>query len=116
MSSSASSTDPRRARHSFRPRHSRAERIVARVLVAALVGSHPLAASAGGEFGDADSATFDSSQVTLDNSQAGRTTFTIDSRRATIGWENLRQPENNRLEFDFTNGGGRGPSVVGPQS
>ena len=112
MSFSASFIEARRARLSSRPRHSRAERVVARVLIAALVGGHPLAASAGGEFRDADSATFDSSRVTLDNSRAGETLFTIDARKATIGWENLRQPANNRLEFNFTSGGGRGSSVL----
>ncbi|MEZ4278805.1 MAG: hypothetical protein R3F21_04200 [Myxococcota bacterium] len=112
MSSSASSTDRRRASVSSRPRHSRAERVVARLLIAALVGSHPLAASAGDELSDADSAVFDPSRVSLDNSRAGETLFTIDARKATIGWENLRQPANNRLEFNFTNGGGRGSSVL----
>ena len=93
-------------------RHSRAERVVAHLLVAALISTHPLAASAGDEFNDANSASFDHGSVALDNQQAGRTIFTIGSDRTTIGWQDLRQPENNRLEFNFTNGGGRGASVL----
>jgi filamentous hemagglutinin family protein len=110
MSSSASSTENRPTEP--RSRHSRGERVVARLLVAALVSTHPLSAAAGDEFTDANSATFDPGQVSLDNSQAGRTTFTIGVDRTTIGWQELHQPGNNRLEFDFTNGGGRGSSVL----
>ncbi|MEZ4333986.1 MAG: hypothetical protein R3F35_19710 [Myxococcota bacterium] len=104
MSSSASSTNG----HAGRPdagRHALAERLVARILVAALVVGHPLSAGAGSEFSDADRATFDASQVRLDNSQAGQTTFTIDAKKAAIGWDQLQQPADNRLEFRFTNGG-----------
>lgn len=78
---------------------------MARLLIAVLVVGHPLSAGAGSEFGDADHTTFDASKVTLDNQQAGRTTFTIDARRASIGWQDLQQPEDNRLEFRFTQGG-----------
>ncbi len=116
MSSSASSTDQKRGaapiriaestalptRHS---RHTRSKRILARLLVATLISSHPLAAYAGDELSDANNTNFDQGHVTLDNQQAGRTTFTIDTNRTTIGWQDLQQPENNRLEFNFTNGG-----------
>ena len=108
MSSSASSISSAQGPS----RHGRIERAVARVLVAALVSAHPLSASAGDEFSDANSASFDRGSVALDNQQAGRTTFTIGSDRTTIGWQDLQQPENNRLEFNFTNAGGRGASVL----
>ena len=108
MSSSASSISSAQGPS----RHGRIERAVARVLVAALVSAHPLSASAGDEFSDANSASFDRGSVALDNQQAGRTTFTIGSDRTTIGWQDLQQPENNRLEFNFTNGGGQGASVL----
>ncbi|MFO0689025.1 MAG: hypothetical protein U0900_09970 [Myxococcota bacterium] len=120
MSSSASSTNgngaagtadatgPERAAASRNgARHSALERAIARVLVAALVGAHPLPAFAGDEFGDANTATYDHGSVQLDNQQAGRTTFTIDTNKTTIGWQDLQQPANNRLEFNFTNGGHR---------
>ena len=113
MSCSASSTSHKRGAEPTRSavvdgntaRHTRGERILARLLVATLISANPLAASAGDEFGDANNTNFDQSQVALDNQQAGRTTFTIDTNRTTIGWQDLQQPENNRLEFNFTNGG-----------
>lgn len=86
-------------------RHGRGERVIARLLVATLITAHPLTASAGEEFGDANNTTFDQNHVQLDNQQAGQTIFTIDTNRTTIGWQELRQPENNRLEFNFTKGG-----------
>ncbi len=110
MSSSVSSTETRAT--GPRSRHSRAERIVARLLIAALVGTHPLSAAAGDEFTDANYTTFDPGQVQLDNTQAGQTLFTIGVDKATIGWQQLHQPADNRLEFNFTNGGGRGSSVL----
>ncbi len=112
MSCSVSSISPPASRAAAASRHSRAERVVARLLITALVSTHPLSAFAGDEFSDANSASFDQNTVTLDNQQAGRTTFTIGSDRTTIGWQDLQQPENNRLEFNFTNGGGRNSSVL----
>ena len=97
MSSSASSTETRSAEP--RSRQSRGERVVARLLIAALVGVHPLSASAGDEFTDANSATFDPSQVSLDNAQAGRTTFTIGVDRSEyVGSNETLSVGRNRRE------------------
>ena len=83
-------------------RFGRLDQVVARVLVVALLAMVPLPASAGREFNDANNTTFDDSVVALDNSQAGQTTFSIDTNRTTIGWDDLQQPEGNTLEFNFS--------------
>ncbi|HEB90792.1 MAG TPA: filamentous hemagglutinin N-terminal domain-containing protein, partial [Deltaproteobacteria bacterium] len=97
MSSSASSTDRtgRSGRFDWR------DRTIVRILIAILGMMTPMDAWAGKEFKDANGTTFDSSVVQLDNSRAGQTTFTIDSNRTTIGWQDLQQPKGNTLEFDF---------------
>ncbi len=97
MSSSASSTD----RTTRTGRFGRIDRAIARVVVAVLVATTPLGAWAGKEFQDANDTTFDPSVVSLDNSRPGQTTFTIDTNRTTIGWQDLHQPNGNTLEFDF---------------
>ncbi len=83
-------------------RTTRLDRAVARILIFALATMNSLPAMAGDEFEDANNTRFDQSNISLDNAQAGQTIFTIDTDRATIHWEDLQQPANNHLEFNFT--------------
>jgi filamentous hemagglutinin family protein len=78
------------------------DRAVARLLVAALLLLTPLSAWAGDEFQDANNATYDNNVVTLDNTIAGGTTFTIDTNRTVIEWNDFQQPANNTLDFHFS--------------
>jgi len=105
MCSSASSISPSGATSpsgTIPSRYGRCDRVLARLLVVALLAMTPITASGGDEFEDANNTTFDGSVVTLDNSQAGQTTFDIDTNSTTIGWEDLQQPEGNTLEFNFS--------------
>ncbi|MAG31092.1 MAG: hypothetical protein CL908_09410 [Deltaproteobacteria bacterium] len=85
-------------RHS---RHGPADRLIARLLVVAIATMSSFPVSAGEELQDANETTYDASVVSLDNSLAGETTFTIDATQTEIGWQDLQQPRNNTLEFDF---------------
>ena len=81
------------------------DRAIARLLVVSMLTLCVSPASAGDEFQDANDTTFDASVVGLDNSVAGETTFTIDTQQTEIGWQDLQQPANNRLEFHFVDPG-----------
>ena len=116
MFSSASSTRTTAAgSHGCVARFGRFDQAVARVLVVTLLALTPLTASAGQEFDDANNTTFNDSVVTLDNSQAGQTTFSIDTNRTIIGWEDLQQPGNNTLEFNFTDSNSIVLNYIGAQ-
>ncbi|MBC8187778.1 MAG: filamentous hemagglutinin N-terminal domain-containing protein, partial [Proteobacteria bacterium] len=82
-------------------RFGRFDRAIARLLVAAILWMTPLPAFAGDEFQDANNTSYDTSVVSLDNSLAGETTFTIDTTRTIIDWQDFQQPANNTLDFHF---------------
>ena len=82
--------------------YSRSERIIARTLVFFLLCTTSWPAGAQ-QWEDPNQTTF-GDDVQLENSADGSLTqFTIDSTRTTIGWNDLQQPENNTLIFEFTN-------------
>ncbi|MFK7896498.1 MAG: hypothetical protein AB8G23_11715 [Myxococcota bacterium] len=87
----------------------RLDRALARILIFAIATMNSLPAMAGDEFDDANNTRFDESNVALDNTQAGQTIFTIDTDSTTIEWQDLQQPEDNHLQFNFTetDGGAR---------
>ncbi|MFP6655791.1 MAG: filamentous hemagglutinin N-terminal domain-containing protein, partial [Myxococcota bacterium] len=89
-------------------RFDRLDRAIASGLVGAILLMTPLSATAGDEFQDANHATFDDAVVRLDNGLAGQTNFTIDTDRTIIEWQDFQQPENNTLDFNFSNGGAGG--------
>jgi filamentous hemagglutinin family protein len=89
-------------------RFGRVDRAIARGLVGAILLMTPLSATAGEEFQDANQATFDNAAVRLDNALAGQTNFTIDTGRTIIEWQDFQQPENNTLDFNFSNAGADG--------
>ena len=82
-------------------RFGRFDRAIARLLVAAILWMTPLPSFAGDEFQDANNTSYDTSVVSLDNSLAGETTFTIDTTRTIIDWQDFQQPGNNTLDFHF---------------
>lgn len=81
---------------------------MARLLLVVFLATTPLAttsipARAGDEFQDPNQTRFDPSEVALDNSRDGETTFRISAERTAIGWEDLQQPAGNVLDFHFEN-------------
>lgn len=79
------------------------ERMIARLVLVAFVTTTSTPLRAGDEFQDPNDTTFDSSVVSLDNSIAGETSFSISTDRTTIGWQDLQQPAGNVLNFHFEN-------------
>jgi len=92
-----------RRRSAGRRRRDRLERMVARLVLVAFVTTTSTPLRAGDEFQDPNDTTFDSSVVSLDNSIAGQTSFSISTDRTTIGWQDLQQPAGNVLHFHFEN-------------
>lgn len=86
-----------------RRRRDRLERMLARLVLFAFVTTSSTPLRAGEEFQDPNDTTFDSSVVSLDNSIAGQTSFSISSDRTAIGWQDLQQPAGNVLDFHFEN-------------
>jgi filamentous hemagglutinin family protein len=77
--------------------------MIARLVLVAFLTTTSTPLHAGDEFQDANNTTFDSSVVSLDNSIAGETSFSISTDRTTIGWQDLQQPAGNVLNFHFEN-------------
>jgi len=101
---------PRRDRVHRRPadrrgdrRLHRGRRLVARLVLVAFVATTSTPLRAGDEFQDANGTTFDPNAVSLDNSTAGETNFSISTDRTTIDWPDLQQPAGNVLSFHFEN-------------
>ena len=92
-----------RPRSTDRRRRDRRRRLIARLVLVAFVTTTSTPLRAGEEFQDANGTTFDPSAVSLDNSIAGETSFSISTDRTTIGWQDLQQPAGNVLNFQFEN-------------
>ncbi len=92
-----------RPRSTDRRRRDRRRRLIARLVLVAFVTTTSTPLRAGDEFQDPNNTTFDPNAVSLDNSMAGETSFSISTDRTTIGWQDLQQPAGNVLNFHFEN-------------